>query len=52
MRKTGPVTQREYVLEDGATLVSTTDYSPVIGYRAEFQALVPGLQDPTTGKCD
>ncbi|MFO1020993.1 MAG: DUF1559 domain-containing protein [Planctomycetales bacterium] len=34
------------------TLVSTTDYSPVIGYRAEFQALVPGLQDPTTGKTD
>ena len=32
MRSTGPVTQREYVIEDGATLVSTTDLKSRITY--------------------
>lgn len=32
MRKTGPVTQREFVLDDGATLVSTTDLKSRITY--------------------
>ena len=32
MRNTGPVTGREYVLEDGVTLVSTTDLKSYITY--------------------
>lgn len=32
MRKTGPITQREFVLDDGATLVSTTDLKSRITY--------------------
>ncbi len=32
MRKTGPVTQREFVLDDGATLVSATDLKSRISY--------------------
>ncbi|WP_341890583.1 methyl-accepting chemotaxis protein [Variovorax sp. YR752] len=32
MRATGPVTQREYLIEDGATLVSTTDLKSRITY--------------------
>ncbi len=32
MRNTGPVTQREYVIEDGTTLVSTTDLKSRISY--------------------
>lgn len=32
MRKTGPVTHREFVLDDGATLVSTTDLKSRITY--------------------
>ncbi|MCW5667026.1 MAG: PAS domain-containing protein [Piscinibacter sp.] len=32
MRKTGPVTQREFVIDDGATLVSTTDLKSRITY--------------------
>ncbi len=32
MRKTGPVTQREFVVDDGATLVSTTDLKSRITY--------------------
>ncbi|TXC65394.1 PAS domain S-box protein [Piscinibacter aquaticus] len=32
MRKTGPVTQRELMLDDGATLVSTTDLKSRITY--------------------
>ena len=32
MRKTGPISQREYVIDDGATLVSTTDLKSRITY--------------------
>ena len=32
MRNTGPVTQREFVIDDGATLVSTTDLKSRITY--------------------
>ena len=32
MRKTGPITQREFLLDDGATLVSSTNLKSRITY--------------------
>ena len=45
VRKTGPISQREFVLDDGATLVSTTDLKSRITYcNPAFVAVSGGWQ--------